>query len=167
MQTRILSSFVLAATFLSVGAHAQNPAAITVPATPAPAVSAPAGLAPNQVIYSPRLPTVAELTSIAAAQGVTITRIEQSGAQVTVLYQLANGQMNTVAYLLLPGSSSVVAATAPPPTVVETAPRVVYYEPAYDYYPGYYPWYWYPPVSVRLSFGYGFRGGYGHGGFRR
>jgi hypothetical protein len=140
---------------------------------PAPTAVVPATTAPSQVIYSPRLPTPAELTNAATAQGVTIARIEQSTSQVTVTYQLANGQTNVVSYQLLPAAGSAVATTTPPPTVVETAPRVVYYEPAYGYYPAYYPGYWYPPVSVRLGFGYGFRGGYGfhggyfHGGFHR
>ncbi len=170
MKTKILSSFVLATTFLSIGANAQTPVATTstpTPTTPAPVVVAPAASAPNQVIYSPRLPTVAELTSMANAQGLTLLRVEQASAQETAVYQFANGQTNVVSYQLLPASGLVGTTATPPPTIVETSPRVVYYEPAYDYYPGYYPAYWYPPVSLRLGFGYGYRGGYFRGGFRR
>jgi hypothetical protein len=145
------------------------PVGVAQPTSPAPAVvSAPAAApAPTQIVYTPKLPTAQELTDAAAAQGMTVERISQTALQVIAFYRNANGQPVTVAYQTLPPSgvaqtpapaqpAPAVVVTAPPPTVVyETAPRVVYYEsPAY-----YYPRYYYPPVS--LSFGFGYRGGYG------
>jgi len=178
MKTKLVVFCLLSAAFLAGSAQAQT----VQPATPAPAVQATApaaALVPNQTVYSPRLPSVTEVTNIAAAQGLTVERIEQSASQVTAVYKYANGQTNTVAYLLLPGttvvSSQGVAQPTPAPAVVyyEPAPRVVYYDgysPGYG--PGYYysPAYWYPPVSIGLGFGFygghgGFHGGGFHGGY--
>lgn len=164
MNTKLITFVLLPAALLAGGARAQTSAA-SAPA--APTVAPAPALAPNQTVYSQRLPSVAELTNIAAAQGLTVERVEQSPSQVMVVYRLANGQTNTVAYLLLPGATSAPAAvatpTTPAPAVVyyQPAPRVIYYD---DYRPSYYayPGYWYPPVSIGL--GFGFRGGY-HGGF--
>jgi len=184
MKTKLVTFFLLSAAFVAAGARAQTVQATTpAPAVPtvtpaAPALAPSAPLAPNQLVYTHRLPGVNELTNIAAAQGLTIERIEQSASQVTVVYKYANGQTNTVAYLPLPGSAGsspqLVVSTTPPPVVVvsEPAPRVVYYD---GYGPGYYyssnPEYWYPPVSIALGFGFrgggyhggGFRGGFHHG----
>lgn len=149
--------------------------AVQVPTVPSPAKSTPA---PNQIVYTPRLPTAAELTSAASAQGLGVERIEQSATQMVAVYKMANGQTNTVAYQTLPpaGTSApamtvatptapapVYTVTAPPPAVVyeQPAPRVVYY---YDD-PFYAPRVWYPPVSVSLGFGFGHVHGFG-GGFR-
>lgn len=161
---------VVAASFLAAGAQAQEPAPVAVPTSPAPTVAAPAPAvapaAPNQVIYSPRLPSAAELANAAAAQGVNVERIDQTNTQITVTYKYSNGQVNTVAYQLLPTASApapqqTVVQTAPAPTVVYTQPpRVVYYEEPVYYPRYYYPYY--PPVS--LSFGFGYRH-YGGGGF--
>jgi len=169
MKTKIVSAFMIAAAALTGGALAQTANVSTsmpAPSTPAPAVMPSATPAPNQVVYSPRLPSPTELSNAAAAQGLTVLRIEQSGSQIIAIYQYSNGQTNTVSYQLLPASGAYAPVTAdvgPPPTVIYTdSPRVVYYDgPGYGYYPGY----WYPPVS--LGIGLGFRGGYGfHGGFR-
>ena len=165
MKTKIITTLVLGAAFLAQGAAAQTGTAISTPSTPAPAVQTPASPAPpapNQIIYAPRLPSVAELTSAAAAQKLTVQRIEQTSSQVTVVYQSANGQTSTVAYQFLPGTAGAApgpAEAAPPPATYASSPRVVYYD---DYWPGYYPTFWYPPVSLRLGFGFhggGFRGG--------
>jgi hypothetical protein len=169
MKTKLITTLILGAAFLAEGALAQ-----TAPATPtsAPAVAVPttpAPLAPSQIIYAPRLPSVAELTNAAAAQKITVQKIEQTTSQITVVYQYANGQTNTVAYQLLPAANAAAPAaveTAPPSSVVYAPPpRVVYYD---SYGPDYYPTYWYPPVSFRLGFGFhgggfGFRG---HGRWR-
>ena len=169
MKTKLVTCILLPAAILAVGVRAQTVQTAS-PAPAAPTVAPAVALAPNQTVYAQRLPSVNELTNIATAQGLAIERIEQSAAQVTVVYRYANGQTNTVAYLLLPGvaatSTPVVATTTPPPAVVyEAAPRIVYYDGYGPYYP--YPGYWYPPVSIALGFGYrgGFYGGY-HGGFR-
>jgi hypothetical protein len=153
------------------------PVVIATPSTPAPTIAAPMAsapaAAPNQIVYTPRLPTAAELTSAAAAQGLGVERIEQSPTQVVAVYKTSNGQTNTVAYQTLPPAGTAAPATnyvttAPAPTVVyeQPAPRVVYYNDYNDdpfYYP-YSPRVWYPPVSVRLGFGFG---GHFHGGGSR
>lgn len=195
MKTKLLMPLVLAAA-LATGARAETPAADddASAADQANVATAATVNAPNQTVYVPRLPSAQELANAATAQaGVTIDRIEQSDAGVTVVYRLNDGRTNTVAYVPLPtgnaaGTVAVPPSTAtlttnravvvpsPAPTVVyQTAPRVVYYSdpyyyysPRYAYYPGYY---WYPPVSVSLGFGYrgghwGGHGGHHHGGHR-
>ncbi|MCX6953762.1 MAG: hypothetical protein NTV51_16545 [Verrucomicrobia bacterium] len=185
MNIRLLASLVLAAACASGPVGAQTGTASPAPEAvqPAPVAPVPASV-PNQTVYSARLPGVNELSAAAAAQGLTIDRIEQTAAQVTAVYRNASGQTTTVAYLILPGASVATAGTpaatgtvavpaSPAPKVVyyEPAPRVVYYE---DYAPAYYygyPRYWGPPVSIGLGFGFRsggyYRGGFhgGHGGF--
>jgi len=171
---------LFAATLFHAGVFAQAPqssAPVVTPSTPPPMVASTSSQAPtpapNQLIYVPRLPTAQELTNAAAAQGRSIERIEQNNSQITLITRDASGQLNSVAYQLLPTAgnapasapppANVTVVTSPPPTVVytEPAPQVYYYE---DYGPRYYaPWY--PPVSLHLGFGYyrGFGGGYrGH-----
>jgi hypothetical protein len=193
--------FVLAVALCAGAAPAQNSAAAPVaqPSSPAPAVSPTATgsdrsapvvvpsssavatpTSATQIVYAPKLPTAAELTNAASAQGYTVERIVQTATQVIAFYRNASGQPVTVAYQSLPPSGTVptptaapapVVVTSPPPTIVyETAPRVIYYD--YPVYPAYYPYYprvWYPPVSFSFGFGYhsfhggGYRGH--HGGF--
>jgi len=163
----------LAATALSAAAWAQ-------PAAPQ---------APSEVIYLPQLPTAADLSRAAAAQGQTVTRIEQGNGGVTASYTNASGQTMVVSYQLLPNGASVAPGAPPPPAtggpapaygqdqnqVVVTqptspAPTVVYndasaYNPyAYDYYPayGYSPWY--PAIGLGIGWGWGYN--YGWGGYR-
>lgn len=173
MHTKLLP-VLIAGALLTVSARAQDPAVATP--TPAGPQAAPqqvqsvppaqaAAPAPNQVIYSPRLPSPAELTSAAAAQGLAVDQISQTANQVTVVYRNNAGQVNTVAYQLLPtgaNTTTTVVVPSPAPTVVyQTAPSVVYY----DTYGPYWPRYYYPPVSVSLGFGY--YHGWGHGGYYR
>lgn len=170
MHTKLLAGIALLAASSVVGLRGQTTnssttanASPTVPPANPVVATAPAAVAPNQIIYTPRLPSVADLTNAAAAQGLAIDRIEQNSAQITVVYRYANGQINTVAYQLLPATggtaTTVQTPSTPPPVVVEAPPRVIYYEgyaPGYYYYgPGYG---WYPPVSVHLGFGYRFGG---------
>jgi flagellar basal body rod protein FlgC len=156
---------VVAASALISSAFAQTPStpAPALVATPAPTITAPASLQPNQMVYAPRLPTPQELTAVAAARGVSIDRIEQTPSQVTVAYKLANGQTNVVGYVLLPAANAATITTVAPtqPTVIyQTPPRVVYYDSAY-----YDPWYLYPPIALSFGFGSYYGGhGYYHGG---
>lgn len=139
-----------------------------------PAVAAPAETRISQIVYQARLPSPAELTSAAGAQGLTVERIVQSANQVVAAYRNPSGQLFTVSYQTLPPSGTApapavvpanpapaVVHVAPPPAVYETAPRVIYYDDP-DYY--YYPRYYYPPVSIGFGFGYrSFHGGhFGH-----
>ena len=60
---------------------------------------APASLpTPNAVVYVQQLPSPADLTKSAAAQGLTVSQISQTANQITVVYTTPNGQTNTVAY---------------------------------------------------------------------
>lgn len=175
MKTTLISASVLAAGFLTLSASAQ----VATPSTPAPAVvtePAPA-VAPNRIIYAPTLPSAIELTKVAAAQGNSVERIDQTSDRIIVTYKSADGQLSTISYQLLPNAASAASATTTATVVVPSqAPRVVYtstYAPSYPYYvydnsPYYYPWGFYSPVSLSIGLGYGFRGGYGfHGGYYR
>lgn len=181
MKLKLFSLLAVAAGFLALGARAQ----VATPTTPAPAVDVSATPQPNQLVYAPRLPSATELTNVAAAQGLTIDKMVQTASQMTVVYRTANGQTNTVAYVLLPGAGATAAApsvapapagnvvvgtTTPTVVVAPTpAPQVVYTTPApapvyyYDpfFYPTYYSYPWYSPVSVSVGFGYHW-GGHGH-----
>jgi hypothetical protein len=171
MKTKLIPAFLLTAGLLALGAQAQ---------TAAPAADAAAVPAPSRIIYSPRLPSPGELTNVAAAQGIGVEKIDQTATQITVTYKLANGQLNTVAYQLLPSAGSTAQSTAattvavptsPAPTVVyaQASPTVVYTQPyPYSYYyagdPYYSPWGFYGPLAVGIGLGFGFHGGYYHGG---
>ncbi|HEX3730332.1 MAG TPA: hypothetical protein VHV47_11045 [Opitutaceae bacterium] len=157
-----LAAALVACGLFATGALAQTPAA---PATP------------TEVVYVPQLPSAADLTKAAAAQNVTIERIDQTASQITVAYKYPSGQETTVSYQ--PLSAAGVAGVPVPATAAPAAPgsAVVYTSPGYyyDYGPSpyYYPWGWYPPVAIGLGFGFhggfhgGFRGGFHGGGFRR
>ena len=185
MRTKLLPAFIIAAGCFALGASAQTPA-------PAPVTEAPASPAPSRIIYAPRLPSVPELMNVAAAQGLSVERVDQTANQITVTYK-SGGQLSTVVYNLLPGvATATTSAPAPDAptlaqatttvqvaapvqqgtTVISTtpAPVVVYQQPAPTYYaaPAYYPYYdpYYPwgyYAPVALSFGFGYY--YGHGGY--
>jgi len=176
----IIATVAFTTTLLAGGAFAQSTEPTTKPAAspaaPAAAAMAPASPmpTPNSIIYIPRLPTPAELSSAASAQGLAIAKMEVTGDHITVVYQNANGQTNTVSYQLLSsaGMAAAPAATAAAPTaVVPATTTVVYGQPGYYYDPFYYGWGWpwYGPVAVSLGFSYHyghFYGGHwgGHGG---
>ncbi|MFO1451379.1 MAG: hypothetical protein U1F61_24680 [Opitutaceae bacterium] len=173
MNTTSLSLSIVLATAAVAGLRAQAPtpaeaAAASAPVitqmqTPSPAAPVQAG-APNQVVHAPRLPTAKELSDAAAAQGLTLERIEQSDTRVLAVFKYPNGTTNTVAYQVIPPagtSTAQVVVRESPDVVYRRAPRVVYYDDYPRYYP--YPYYWYPPVSVHLGIGGGYHGrGRGH-----
>ena len=164
MNTKALTALVLSSGLFTAVSFAQTPSNV---APAAPSASA-AAVAPDQIIYAPQLPNVGTLTNAAAAQGLAIKQISQTDREIEVTYQLGTGQTRTISYQLLPangaspsGSVAPSAAVIPAPS---TAPTVVYaVTDPYPYYYGYGPYYsgyWYPPVSVRLGFGWGYRGGH-------
>ena len=178
MKTKLVT-LILGAAALAGAAGAADSSSpsgtVSIPTTPAPAIAATAAApvaapspTPNQIVYTPRLPSPAELTNAATAQGLSVERLEQTATQILAVYRSSNGQLNTVAYQTLPPSGATTSASAPvvamtsqqsaPTVVYDSAPRVVYYD-SYD--PFYYPRVYYPPVSLRLGFGFGY-----HGGFR-
>ncbi|MES1194823.1 MAG: hypothetical protein ABUL65_02940 [Opitutus sp.] len=164
MKTKLIPVLILAAGLLGT-ASAAEPETAASPAAPA--------LAPDRTIFSPRLPSPAELTEIAAAQGQTIERIEQTASQVTITTKTAEGRTTTVLYQLLSTAGNApaarVATTAPRATVTSVVvqdddPDVVYV-PRYRYYGGYDPvWDYWPPLALGIGLGWTFHGGYyGHG----
>jgi len=173
MNTQSVSFFALGAAALigAAGAFAaETPSAAAVPAAE-PAIVAPAVPA-DRIIYAGQLPSVAQLTQTAQAQGLAIAAIVQTARDITVTYRLTNNTTRTISYQLLPEAQPTAVMPASTAPVVETAPttvQVVEYAPpprtvVYRYYDPYYydPFYW-PrvPVSVNLGFGWTFRGGHG------
>jgi hypothetical protein len=141
--------------------------------------NAPDTPTPNQFVYLAQMPSPAELKSRAAAQGVTVERVDQTPNQTIVVYKYPNGVTTTVGYGVMPAGDEAPAAAAPagapnPPAPTTAAPApgtvvtpatstVVYSTPypayGYPYYP-YYGWGWFPPVTVGLGFGWGWGGGW-------
>ena len=154
------AAVVLSTAFLASGAVAQTSDQTPPPAATA-TVSSPTP-APNTIIYIPQLPNPTELANAAAAQGLVIEKIVQTSAQIIVVYKYANGQINTVAYQLLPVAGTAPATTT---TVVYASPAPAYY---YEPYPYYDPWPWFAPVAFSVGIGYhggwGSHGGWGHHG---
>jgi len=112
--------------------------------TAAVALASPALWAAGQVVYLPQLPTADQLTQSASTEGRTIARIDQTGNQVTVVYNGANGQSDTVSYQLLPQATSAAGgqtyvpppqAYAPPAPQSYAAPTMSYAPPAAAYAP--------------------------------
>lgn len=174
MNIRTVSLLALgAATLCGAGARAfAAEAPATAPAeTPAPFVTE--AVRPDRLVYSPQLPSVAQLTQAAQAQGLTIANITQTAAEIAVTYRLQDGSTRTVSYQPLPTNADGAVAVAPAPVqVVEVpppAPTVVY---RYRYYDPFFddPFYWGRPAPVSLHLGFGFGGHYGphhhHGHFR-
>jgi hypothetical protein len=159
----IILSAALAAVLLVPAAVAQSSAALV----------SPAPLTPNQFVYLPQLPTVAELNHAAAAQGIAIDRIDQANGQLVAEFRLPDGRTNVVAYALIAaGDPSAVPMPASPPPAPGTtvvyqptpAPSTVYvYDSGYDAYA---PWLFPLGLAVGLGFGHGwgwYHGGYYHG----
>jgi hypothetical protein len=126
MKTKLFSLFVVAAGMSVLGLQAQSDQA-----APALAVdvrnTAPH---PSQVVYSPALPSVNELTSVAAAQGAKIEKIIQSQTQVIVVYRSANGSENTVDYMLLSSAPSGEASAPSAPMVTAASATTVVAAPS-------------------------------------
>lgn len=111
--------------------------------------------------------------NVAAAQGLSVERIDQTDSRINVTYRASDGTPSVVMYQLLPTAASAVTTPTTTTVVTTVAPtRVVYTRPdPFFYYdePYYSPWgyRYYSPVSVNLGFGfgYGYRGGHYRGGF--
>ena len=160
MKTKLIPVLIFAAGLLGTALAAESETTAS-PATPAPA--------PDRTVFAPRLPSPAELTAIAAAQGQSIERIEQTASQVTITTKTPDGRTTTVLYQLLStaGNAPARVATAPRATVtsvvVQEEPEVVY-APRYRYYSSYDPvWDYWPPLALGIGLGWSFHGGYGHG----
>jgi len=153
-----------------------NGSAPTVSSTPPPpppaSAAAPAPQTPvDGLIHVQKLPSPAQITADAEAEGMTVTRMDQESDRIIVTYRYASGNTRTFAYTtVLPtnpdneiGASTVTSAPPPPApnySVIYTEPAPVYYYPRYvsPYYDSYWPR---TSLSIGLGFGRGFGGYYG------
>ncbi len=141
-------------------------AADAVPAAELPAV--------NHLVYLSELPESADLMKSAAANGLTVTRLDRTSDRVVVTYSYPNGQTATLGYALLSSASAgdrvaarrtVTEVTREPEIVYVERPyrtRVVYRDRADDFW---------LPLTLGLGLGWatGYHGGWhghGHGGWR-
>jgi hypothetical protein len=175
--TALLRAALLVAALTGLTALAQEMTTAPAPAASAPA--APAGPKVDGLVYVAQLPTPAQLIKEASAEGITVSRLEQTAERILVTYQYANGTTRTYAYLPLaadgtvPAGTPAVVASATPPVVYAEPDRVYYYPRYVRYYdPG---WDFWAPLAVGVGLGWGFgghggyHGGYhggGHGGWR-
>jgi hypothetical protein len=168
---RLLVLFSVAAgTALLAQDYAPAP---TVTANPPPSSSAaaPSSTPVDGLIHVQKLPTSAQLTADAEAEGMTVTRMEQYSDRIIVTYRYASGNTRTFAYTTaLPenpetttSSTTRVVTTVPAPapnyTVIYSEPAPVYYYPRY--YSSYDPYWPRTSLSIGLGFGRGFGGYYG------
>lgn len=139
-----------------------------------PTAPAPEPVRVDGLIHVQQLPSTAQLTKDAEAEGMSITRMEQSADRIVVTYRYASGNERTFAYTTVLPENPDAQVDAPPAMPAPESPRytVIYREPAPVYY---YPRYYYDPYPFRSSFsiglGFGNFGHYGrshyyHGGFR-
>lgn len=145
----------------------------------------------HHYVYLSELPDPAELTKDAAANGMTVTRVDRTADRLVVTYRYSNGTTGTVGYALLSAGQSVkpvaprtvtrvteVARVPAEPEVVyverPVRTRVVYSDPVDDFW---------VPLTIGLGVGWigghysghhhyyggGGRGGgwHGRGGWRR
>ncbi len=179
--TVLLPAALLVAALTGLPALAQEMTPAPAPVAPPPAAPAARPMV-DGLVYVAQLPTPAQLMKEAAAEGITISRLEQTAGRILVTYQYANGTTRIYAYLPLAadgtvpaGTPALVASTTTPPAVVYAEPeRVYYYPPRYARY--YDPaWDFWAPLAIGVGLGWGFgdhghfHGGYhggGHGGWR-
>jgi hypothetical protein len=149
-------------------------------ATTTPAAPAALPVIDHQV-YLSELPASADLMQSAAANGLTVKRLDRTSDQVVVTYSYPDGHTATLGYAKLSaaGRAERVAARPSRPTaerdvtVVTSEPEIIYYEPRYrTRYVYRDPWddFWLP---LTLGVGIGWvsgshshYGGYYHGGYR-
>jgi hypothetical protein len=148
-------------------------ALLTLAASPAFAADAavPATTLPeiNHLVYLSELPETADLMASAAANGLTVTRLDRTSDRVVVTYSYPNGQTATLGYALL-SSAGNADRVAPRRTVttVTRAPEVVYVERPYAtrvVYNDPYDNFWLPlTLGVGLGWATSYHGHY-HGGY--
>jgi len=129
----------------------------------------------DHLVFLNELPESAGLMRNAAANGLTITRLDRTSDRVVVTYSYPNGQIATMGYALLSavGNGDWIA---PKPAVVEkrnvtvvsSEPEIIYYEPRYRpryYYSDPVDNFWLPlTVGVGLGWATSYYGGY-YGGY--
>ena len=121
---------------------AVSPAFAADPVAPGPVPAAQLPVA-DHLVFLGELPESADLMKSAAANGLTVTRLDRTSDRVVVTYRYANGQTATMGYALLSavGNGDWVAPQPArevrvvderPVTVVTREPEIVYYEPGYS-----------------------------------
>lgn len=108
-----------------------------------PAVPAAQLPVADHLVYLNELPESADLMKNAAANGLTVQRLDRTADRVVVTYSYPGGQTATMGYALLSSvgngdwvaPKTVVRETRVveerPVTVVTREPEIVYYEPSY------------------------------------
>lgn len=127
---------ILASLTLGVsGTFAAEPAVTaTVPATELPAV--------NHLVYLNELPESADLMQNAAANGLTVKRLDRTSDRVVITYSYPNGSTATMGYALLSSAGNTDRVALNPQretrvveqrtvTVVTPEPEIIYYERSY------------------------------------
>lgn len=109
----------------------------------------------------------------AQAQGLAVSRIDQTANSVTIVCTAPDGRTTTVVYYPISAATGVAAVpqpSTPPPSVSAPGAATVVYASTPYYFPygypscDYYPWWGWPPVTIGLGWGWGW-GHYG-GGYR-
>ncbi len=173
-------SFLALLTLAVSSTFAADPAAtFAVPATELPAV--------NHLVYLSELPASADLMKDAAANGLTVTRLDRTSDRVVVTYGYPDGHTAALGYALLSSASNTDRVASKPGqerratdertvTVVSSEPEIIYYEPRYRrtgyYYSDPVDNFWLPlTLGVGLGWATGYHGhhggyyGHGHGGW--
>jgi hypothetical protein len=164
-------------------------------ADPVAPAAVPAAQLPvaDHLVFLSELPESADLMKSAAANGLTVKRLDRTSDRVVVTYSYPNGQIATMGYALLSsvGNGDWVAPQPArevrvvderPVTVVTREPEVIYYEPSYSrtrvVYRDRSDDFWLP-LTLGLGIGWvtghnghhyhgwnhGYSGGRGHGGW--
>ena len=117
---------------------AVSPAFAADPA--APSAVPPAELpAVNHQVYLNELPESADLMQNAAANGLTVKRLDRTSDRVVITYGYPDGSTATMGYALLSSAGSTDrvapkerrATDERTVTVVSPEPEIIYYEPSY------------------------------------
>jgi hypothetical protein len=169
---------VLFSAMAAAALFAQNDApapTVTANPPPPPPSSARESTPVDGLIHVQKLPTTAQLTADAEAEGMSVMRMQQLPDRIIVTYRYASGNTRTFAYTTtLPEdpetatnnapAAAPVASSSPNYTVIYSEPAPVYYSPRYV--PAYDPYWPTTSVSIGLGFGrtFGF-GGYGGRGY--
>src|SRR5664280_298058 len=146
MKAKTITALVLAAAFVTTAAFADNPPARpAVSPTPITALS----LAPNPIIFTSQLPSIAKLVGVAPMPAVTINWIIPSAHDMSVPDQFAHWRPKTFSDQMLSnagaGPSELAAAMA---VSARLPPAASFYDPFATAFRD-------PPVFFRLTFNFG------------
>ncbi len=133
----------------------------------------------DHLVYLSELPETADLMKNAAANGLTVNRIDRTSDRVVITYGYPDGGTATMGYALLSsaGNADRVAPKARSVAVVTSETELIHYQPRYPrtryVYRDSMDDFWLP-LTLGVGIGWvtghhghhgGYRGGY-HGGYR-